>query len=76
MANQISQGDRDRLYLARRIIRAADNPGGRTYKRLIGQADSRTLRMVEVFPLYGSRWCIAKAEQLTVEHLMTDGVMA
>lgn len=61
--------DRNRLYLARRIIRAADKPAGRTYRKLLAQADSRTLRMVEVFPLYSERWCVAKAEKLTIEHI-------
>lgn len=69
MSSMVSLKDRDRLYLARRILRASDKPSGRTYRRLLSQADSRTLRMVEVFPLYGSRWCIATAEALTVEHL-------
>jgi len=65
--------DFERLYLARRIIRASERPRGRSYKQLIGQADRRTLRMVEVYPLYSSRWGVAKAEQLTLEHLSTDG---
>lgn len=69
MSKTISTQDSHRLYLARRIIRASDNPAGRTYRKLVAQADRRTLRMVEVFPLYGSRWCVAKAEALTVEHL-------
>lgn len=61
--------DRDRLYLARRIIRASENPAGRTYIKLVAQADRRTLRMVEVFPLYSERWCVAKAEALTIDHI-------
>lgn len=67
--------DSQRFSLARRIIRASENPRSSTYKSLIACADSRTMRIVHVYPFY-SRFCFATAERLTLEHLSTDGVLS
>lgn len=64
--------DRSRAYLARRILRAV--PNGPTHKKLLKQADAKTLRMVEVYPIYSARWCVAKAEQLVIDHVNSDNI--
>lgn len=56
--------DRDAIYLARRIVRAA--PGGATHKRLLRDATPRVLRLVDVLPDLLAAHCIAEAERLAL----------
>lgn len=69
---EITASHREAAYLARRILRAKKD--GQTYKRLMKQAGTFALRLVEVYPLYSERWCIAKAETLAIQHVLTDRI--